>query len=260
MNQHTGFGTALRAVRQSLGLSQAALAMELATPQRHVSFLETGRAAPTRAMVARIAMNLSLSAAQRAALFAASGFSAPYPMRDHQSEEITAALHMIERQILAHWPYPAFIIDKEWTILRHNSPAAQLLAPFARPVDGTFNMLEILLQPEFRSLVENWDEVSAGFYFRLHDAAHRSARVAAAFAMARARGDFDHIPNLLISQEQTPVFIPVRLRMAEGLVLSFTSLLGRFAAVQDALIESFDIELLVPVDDTSAMGLRACFG
>lgn len=254
------FGTALRALRQSLGLSQAALALELATPQRHVSFLETGRAAPTRAMVARIAMGLTLSAAQRAALLAASGFSTPNIARDHLSAEIAAALQMIERQILGHWPYPAFILDKEWTILRHNDQAARLLAPFARPDGEAVNMLEILLDPGFRKLIENWEDVSAGFYFRLHDAADRSPRVAEAFAMARKRGDFDHIPGLLTSQIHAPVFIPVRLRMADGLVLSFTSLLGRFAAVQDALIESFDIELLVPVDDASAAGLKACFG
>lgn len=260
MQHKTAFGPALRAVRQSLGLSQAALAMELSTPQRHVSFLETGRAAPTRAMVSRIAMELSLNTAQRAALFAASGFSAPYPTRDPQSAEIVGVLQMIERQILAHWPYPAFILDKEWTILRHNDRAARLLAPFRHPDGRAFNMLEILLEPDFRKLIENWDEVSAGFYFRLHDAAQRSPRVADAFAMARARGDFDHIPNLLTSQNQAPVFIPVRLRMADGLVLCFTSLLGRFATVQDALIESFDIELLVPVDDASAAGLKEWFG
>jgi transcriptional regulator with XRE-family HTH domain len=260
MHEQTGFGPALRALRQSLGLSQAALALELATPQRHISFLETGRAAPTRAMVARIAMGLSLSAAQRAALFAASGFSTPYPARDHRSAEIAATLQMIAQQILAPWPYPAFILDREWTVLRHNGPAAVMLAPFARHADGAFNMLEILLEPEFRKLVENWDDVSAGFYFRLQDAAHRSPRVAEAFAIARARGDFDHIAGKLTSHIPVPVFIPVRLRMADGSVLSFTSLLARFATAQDALVESYDIELLVPVDDASAAGLKTHFG
>ena len=251
------FGVTLRHLRRQLGLSQSALALTLQTTQRHVSFLENGRSKPTQTMIGRIATGLSLSAGQRAALFEASGFRNPYPARDFASEEVCEALDVISNRILAHWPFPAFVMDQAWTVLRMNAKADRMLMPF-QPSPGTpLNMLELFLSESFRALIENWEETSAALYFRMQSAAVHSRTVARALETAKARGDFDHIGPMLTGQTQVPIFVPAILRWPEGPVLRLTSLLGQLASVHDALVEGFEIELMVPIDADSEKVLQA---
>jgi transcriptional regulator with XRE-family HTH domain len=100
------FGPALRSMRGDLGISQLDLAQAIQTTQRHVSFLETGRSAPTRDFVIRLAVGLTLSLPQRAALFDAAGYQNPYMKRQFGPEAHKSVLDMLERRVLAHWPYP----------------------------------------------------------------------------------------------------------------------------------------------------------
>lgn len=94
------FGPVLSSLRHELGLSQSAIAARLGTTQRHVSFLETGRSQPSRAMLGRLVTDLNLSAGQRAALFAASNLRNPYKRRDFSSTEVAETLDMIEHRLL----------------------------------------------------------------------------------------------------------------------------------------------------------------
>lgn len=137
------FGDALRAVRRELGLSQEAVAHAVRTTQRHVSFLETGRSEPTRAMLGRLVAGLGLTAAQRAALFAASGFRNPYPPRTLDGAELQAVLDLMSRQVLRHWPFPAFVVDRDWNFLRTNDAGARMVASFG----GVPNMHALFLSP-----------------------------------------------------------------------------------------------------------------
>lgn len=254
------FGDALKTLRDELGLSQASLAAEIGSTQRHVSFLETGRSQPSRAMLLRIATSLTLSTAQRAALFAVSGFRSPYPARDLADPEIAAALDMIDARILANWPFPAFALAPDWTVLRHNRPAGQFLAPFLAGPAGGANLLELVLSEPFRGLIDNWDEMSAGLYFRLQTAARHSPRLALAIERARATGCFDHIAATLTRQADVPVYVPIRMTLPGGIRMNLSSLIGQLASVHDALAEGFEIEMVVPLDSASEAALRSVFG
>jgi transcriptional regulator with XRE-family HTH domain len=256
MTRPGGFGSTLRAVRSELGLSQEAVAHAIGTTQRHVSFLETGRSEPTRAMLGRLARGLSLSAAQRTILFHDSGFRSPYPERTSDHAEVQAALDLMQSQVLQHWPFPAFVVDRDWNFLRTNGPADRMVASFG----GVPNMHALFLSPDFEPLVSNWEEASASFYTRIQEVARRSTVVRDALAAAEAEGRFDHVAGVLGGTDELPVYIPIEVTLPELGRLRFTSLHGRWISMHDALAEQFEVELLVPLDAEAEQVAHAAFG
>lgn len=250
------FGPTLRSLRLELRLSQEALAEAVRSTQRHVSFLETGRSAPTRAMIGRIVAGLCLSAAQRAALFEASGFRSPYPRRQLDDAELQATLDLIAHQVLRHWPFPGFVVDRDWTFLRSNRPGKQMVAMF----DGATNMHTLFLSPAFRGLVENWEQASGSFYTRIQQVALRSELVRDALDRAVRDGHFDHVPGVLAGTDDIPVYVPIVVKLPSGPRLQFTSLYGRLGSVHDAVAESFEVELMVPLDEATEAPMGELFG
>lgn len=242
-----GFGQTLRQLRSDLSLSQEALATNIGSTQRHISFLETGRSVPSHTMIGRMATELNLSTAQRAALFESSGHPNPYRRRNFSSTEVIETLNMLEKRVLRHWPFPAFVMDADWNILRMNDRAEAMFGAMG----NSTNLLALFLSPEFSSMIENWEEASSAFYFRMQTAAVHNDRVREEFDAARKRGMFDHITKTLTNPDEIPIFIPVILRLPTGQRLKLTSILGNLVSVQDALVEGFDIEFMLPVDEES---------
>ena len=250
------FGAALRELRKQLGLSQEATALSLGTTQRHVSFLENGRSAPTRPMLARIVTGLGLSAAQRAALFDASGFRSPYPHRSLDDDSLQESLDLLARRVLHHWPFPGYVLDRDWNFLRTNPSGRRLLDAFGAPA----NMLTMFLAPAFRTSVTNWTEASGSLYFRLQVASRRSETVRAAFEAAIANGDFKDVGDSLAGKTELPVYVPLVVKIPGGPRLEFTSLLGHLMSVHDAVAEGFEVELLVPLDEETGPAFVNLFG
>jgi len=256
MDTQDTFGRALRSVRGDLGLTQEALAHAVGTTQRHLSFLETGRSAPTRAMLGRLVANLELTAAHRASLFAASGFRNPYPPRTLESHELQGVLDLMARQVLRHWPFPAFVVDRDWNFLRTNAPAARMLASFG----GVTNMHALFLSPDFSAVVTNWEQASGSFYTRIQEVARRSPLVREALDRARADGHFDHVARVLGGTDEVPVYVPIEVELPDGSRMRFTSLYGRWVSVHDAVAEQFEVEMLVPLDEASEAAVATAFG
>ncbi|MEO0558442.1 MAG: helix-turn-helix domain-containing protein [Bacteroidota bacterium] len=248
-------GSTLKAIRRDLGLSQEALAGAVGTTQRHMSFLETGRSAPTRSMIARIVTAVRLSSAHRAALFEAAGFRSPYPRRELDDVDVQRTLDLITRQLLHHWPFPGFVVDNDWTFLRANGPGQRMIELF-----DVENMLALFLSPQFQPLVENWEEASASFYTRIQDVARRSTPVRDALDTAIADGRFEHVPRFLAGTEEVPIYVPIVVQMPDLPPLRFTSMHGRLVSVHDAVAESFEVELMVPLDERSEGPMRTVFG
>lgn len=250
------FGPRLRSVRRELGLTQEDVAHSIGTTQRHLSFLETGRSAPTRKMLGRLVSALNLTAAQRVSLFEASGFRSPYPTRTLDDAAVQATLDLMERQVLGHWPFPAFVVDRDWNFLRSNPSGERMIAAFG----SVPNMHALFLSPEFRAVVTNWEQASGSFYTRIQDVAQRSPVVRAALDEAVAEGRFDHVARVLGGTNEVPVHIPIEVQLPDGAQMRFTSLHGRWVSVHDALAEQFEVELLVPLDPASEGVVSSTFG
>jgi transcriptional regulator with XRE-family HTH domain len=252
MNFTAEFGPALRGLRETLGLSQLALAQRLSSTQRHISFLETGRSQITAEFLQRVVSELNLSAAQRSALFEASGFRNPYPDRALGSDEMEAALDTIEQRILGNWPFPAFALDRDWTVLRANAGARRLFNGFGIDLSQELvSLLTLVLSPAFREAIVNWEDASPGFYFRLQSASARNENVRQAFDTAKAQGVFDHIPSRITGSAVSEPLSPVIMRLPNGITLQMTPLVGQLVTVQDVRLEAVEIEFMVPLDDTS---------
>lgn len=252
----SAFGAVLKDIRTTRGLSQHALAERLGSTQRHVSFVETGRSRPTDYFVTRLCRTLDLSLAQRANLLDAAGLPAVYLARDMGSDDVCAALDLMETQVLAHWPFPAFVLDPAWTILRENGRFRTVFGPYLPKGKTSPCLLDLLMQPEVQALIENWPQAIEMFFYRLQSAAAHHPDAEQVFARARASGMFDKLPQSLSVCGPAPVFIPLRFAFPNGQKLQMTSLVGRLAAAHDCLVAGFEIEFFVPCDTSSEAMLR----
>jgi transcriptional regulator with XRE-family HTH domain len=253
----TSFGHVLKDIRAAHGLSQTALALALDSTQRHVSFLETGRSLPTASYLARLCRAMNLNIAQRINLYDASGLANPYVSRDMGSDEIRDALDMIEERVLKNWPFPALVLDPDWNVLRQNDAFTLFFKPLAPQGNEQMNLLEVLMSDILQSLIQNWDEAAGVLFFRLQRAAAHSPRIAKVLLAAQEQGRFEGMEQHLNGLTEIPVFLPIRLVLPNGPEIQISSLLGKLASSQDALIDGLEIELMVPLDETSEQTMRA---
>src|SRR5687767_5786510 len=105
-----GFGAQLRRWRGQRGLSQLALALQADVSARHLSWLETGKAAPSRAMVLRLAERLELPLRERNGLLTAAGYAPLYRERPFGDQALTPARDAMQRLLTAHEPWPALAV------------------------------------------------------------------------------------------------------------------------------------------------------
>jgi transcriptional regulator with XRE-family HTH domain len=108
-------GELLRAWRQRRSLSQLELALNADVSSRHVSFLETGRARPSREMVLHLAEHLDVPLRDRNGLLMAAGYAPQYAERELEKPEMAPVRKALERFLRAHEPYPAVVVTATTT-------------------------------------------------------------------------------------------------------------------------------------------------
>jgi hypothetical protein len=138
-----------------------------------------------------------------------------------------------------------------WNILRVNQIGAGLLGQFLEHENATPSLFDVFLSAKFQNRLENWEEVSLVFYFRMQAAAEQFPQLAHKLEAARAAGLFDHMSTTLRNLDDVPAYIPAVLRNPDGSKLTMTSFVGKLASAQDAAIAGLEIELMVPMDDAS---------
>src|SRR5215510_11240167 len=121
-------GSLLRKCRERRRLSQLDLACEAEISTRHLSFLETGRSAPSREMVLRLSERLDVPLRDRNALLIAAGYAPVYPERPLDDPALQSARKAVDLVLAGHEPYPALAIDRHWTIIASNNAIPPLLA------------------------------------------------------------------------------------------------------------------------------------
>ena len=141
-------GTLLREWRQRRNLSQLELALRSAVSARHLSFLETGRAQPSREMVLHLAERLDVPLRERNRLLLAAGFAPVFGERSLDESEMAPVREALERFLAAHEPYPAVVVDRHWNVVASNRGVAYVnrhVAPELRAPPA--NALRIALHP-----------------------------------------------------------------------------------------------------------------
>ncbi|MEO8061072.1 MAG: helix-turn-helix domain-containing protein, partial [Burkholderiales bacterium] len=144
------FGTQLRGWRQRRRLSQLALAVDAEVSTRHLSFVETGRAMPSREMVLRLANRLEVPLRERNRLLTAAGFAPMYVERPLDDPALAVARAAVEQILKAHEPFPALAVDRHWNLVFHNAAAGALLQiGIARELlQPPVNVLRVSLHPK----------------------------------------------------------------------------------------------------------------
>jgi transcriptional regulator with XRE-family HTH domain len=148
MNQTATVGTLLRDWRQRRRLSQLALACEAQISTRHLSFVETGRAKPSRELLLQLGAQLDLPLRERNKLLLAGGYAPCFAENAWSAEQLAAAREAVQRVLSAHDPYPALAIDGHWNLLQSNAMAQRLLSGVApQLLAQPINLLRISLHP-----------------------------------------------------------------------------------------------------------------
>src|SRR5213083_1034201 len=142
-------GDHLREWRQRRHLSQLDLAVDAEISTRHLSFVETGRAAPSRDMVLRLAERLDVPLRERNVLLVAAGFAPAFPQRALDDPALKSARAAIDLVLKAHEPNPALAYDRHWNLVTANRMVAPLLEGVpARLLAPPFNILRLAFHPE----------------------------------------------------------------------------------------------------------------
>src|SRR5882762_3543207 len=121
-------GNHLREWRQRRRLSQLDLALEAEISTKHLSFLETGRAQPSRDMVLRLAEELEVPLRERNVLLVSAGYAPVFSQRPLDDPALQAARKAVDLVLKGHEPYPAIAIDRHWHLVAHNAAVPRLLA------------------------------------------------------------------------------------------------------------------------------------
>src|SRR6201996_3899563 len=142
-------GDHLREWRQRRHLSQLDLAVDADISARHLSFVETGRAAPSREMVLKLAEQLDVPLRERNVLLVAAGFAPAFPLRSLDDPALKAAREAINLVLRAHEPNPALAYDRHWNLVSANRMVAPLLEGIPQRLLGQpFNILRLSFHPE----------------------------------------------------------------------------------------------------------------
>lgn len=166
------FGPLLREWRQIKQMSQLRLAEAAEVSTRHISFIETGRAAPSREMVLILTSALDLPLRERNSMLGAAGFAAVYRESDIAAPEMRQVARALGFLLERHEPYGASVLDGSWNLLRVNQGGARMLGwlldePPPPAVAG--NAMRLLFHPRgVRPLIANWDELAGAMVERLH--------------------------------------------------------------------------------------------
>lgn len=245
----TQFADALKSWRKARRYSQLELAHEAEVSSRHLSFLETGRANPSREMIQRLGDALDLPLAIRNQLLAQAGFAARYPQRDWSSDEMAPIREAVEYTLRQHAPYPALAVDRHWTILQMNMPAKKLLGLIGARVG--ISLLDLMLEESVQAMIENWPEVA-------HHTAQRLRVESASRGGDRRLDAAIEALSLVRAPDAAPVdpVIPTIYR-AGDLRLSLFTTIAQFGTPEDLALDDLKIELFFPSDAETAATLGA---
>lgn len=174
------FGLHLARWRATRRVSQLDLALETNISQKHLSFVELGRAQPSRDMVLKLAGGLDLPLRARNELLLSAGYAPLYPERRLELAEMQGAREALELILRHHEPYPAIVTDAGWNIVLQNAAAARLIAlcigsnpPAQLAPDSSANFIRLMFAPSgLRPHIQNWTHTRAALMARLRREAH----------------------------------------------------------------------------------------
>lgn len=247
------FGELMRFWRKSKGFSQLELACEANVSSKHISFLETERAKPSRQMVLLLADALDLPLRNRNELLKSADFAEHYERTPFESEQMDAVRQALELIINNHNPYPAIVLDWHWNIVMANqgyTNLVNLLKQYKEDFSNSNNIVELFLHENgFRPFVKNWEDIAGVTIQRLQKEhiENRSRHKELLESIAADPGIPDQWRNVNFKSHPNPV-IEVEMEL-EGQSLNLFTTLTSLGTPIDITAEELIIEQYYPSDD-----------
>jgi transcriptional regulator with XRE-family HTH domain len=249
-------GEHLRQWRQRRHLSQLDLAGDAEVSARHLSFVETGRAAPSRDMVLKLAERLNVPLRERNVLLVAAGFAPAFQQRSLDDPALKSARAAIDLVLRAHEPNPALAYDRHWNLVSANRMVMPLLQGVPERLLGQpLNILRLAFHPEaLAARTVNLAEWCGHLLERLH----RQCEATADPDLIKLYHELKAYP---IPARSAPlpadnVAIPFKLRFG-GETLSFMSATMIFGTPVDITLAELALETFFPADEFTAKRMRA---
>lgn len=250
-------GTLLRDWRQRRRLSQLDLAVEADVSTRHLSYVETGRASPSREMLMRLAERLEVPLRERNTLLTAAGFAPMYRERSLDDPSLAAAREAVDLVLRGHEPFPALAIDRHWTMLAHNRSVPLLMAGIDAALTAPpVNVLRLSLHPAgLAPRIVNLAQWRAHVFARLRQQIAASADPVLV-ALLHELEALPAPPADASDAPPPPAFaVPLQLRTEAG-VLSFIGTTTVFGTPVDITLAELALETFFPADAATAAALR----
>lgn len=257
------FGRLLRQWRARRRMSQLDLALEAGISSRHVSFIETGRAQPSREMILRLAHVLDMPLRDRNDLLTVAGYAPIYcetGLDAPAMAQVRRALDFILRQ---QEPYPALVLNRHWNVLKVNEGSARVQAYFLDQMAvaelGPPNAMRLMFHPRaFRPYIVNWEATAASLIQWLHRDAVNGFGDAETRSLLEELLSYPDVPRhwqTLDLDASTAPFLPIQFRKAEFDLRFFTTLTS-LGTPHDITLQELRIESFFPADEATEEGMR----
>jgi transcriptional regulator with XRE-family HTH domain len=250
-------GDLLRQWRGARRMSQMDLALEAGISTRHLSYVETGKARPSRELVALLAGALDMPMRDRNALLVVAGYAPGYretPLSDPQMVLMRRAIEFILAQ---QEPYPAFVVNRHWDVLMANAGLARVFDWLRDGAQPHGNIMRQVFDPaDMRPFVENWEEVAGDLISHLH---HEAATDRTSRALLDEVLAYPDVPARWEHRQLGAAPLPlltVTFRKGDQR-LTFFSTLTTFGTSRDITLEELRVECMFPADDETAAFCRA---
>ena len=247
-------GALLREWRDARRMSQLALALDAGVSSRHLSYVETGRARPSREMVDRLAETLAVPLRERNALLVAAGYAPEHAESPLSAPALAPVREAIELIVAHQEPFPAFVLNRHWDILRANR-GAERIAGLLGGGSAHANMLHQFFDPaDLRAAVANWEEVAGDLLRHLHHVIATAPRDERARALLAEVLRYPGVPEGWGRRDPHAAPSPLLTVVFErhGHRLRFFSTITTFATPHDVTLEELRIECAFPADAATA--------
>lgn len=253
------FGPLLRDWRQRRRITQLDLSLDANISTRHLSFLETGRARPSREMVMRLAEELGVPIRERNALLTSAGFAPAFTERSLDDPSLSAARQAVDLVLKGHVPYPAIAVDRHWILVAANDAVPQLLVGVdAELLRAPANVMRIALHPKGLAprIANLWE-----WRDHLLERVRRQVAMTADPVLAGLLAELTGYP---VPARQRPqragrdyagMVVPLELVTDAGLLALFSTLTV-FGTPVDVTLSELALECFYPADDSTAEILR----
>ncbi|HEX6049586.1 MAG TPA: helix-turn-helix transcriptional regulator [Gemmatimonadaceae bacterium] len=260
----SAFGALLRSWRQRRRLSQLALALDADISQRHLSFVESGRAQPSRELVLLLADHLDVPLRDRNKLLLAAGYAPVFNERPLDNPAMDVVRGAVERVLQGHEPFPAIAVDRHWTLVASNSAIARWLVGVSPALlQPPVNVLRLSLHPEgLAPRIANLAQWRAHLLERLRRQVEVSADPVLEELLAELRGyaaparEGSASVVRAIEPADNGVFIPLQFATDQG-IMSFISTTTVFGTPVDVTVSELALECFFPADAFTADYLKS---